>query len=169
MPYYPEKYTFDDVSFSYNSLLGSFLISYIIIDNNGTPYIFEHKFKCDTIEYFLGSLITSMYTIKNVLNENDEIIDINYSYNDKLTNPSISVSTPDVNNISSLIFKIDGEVTDDDENEDEDEEEDDGFITNYDISEANGNTQVTGEWYKNIAAPARLKIVRVLDEVAYDK
>lgn len=171
LPYYPEKYTFEDVSFSYNSLLGSFLISYINIDNNGTPYIFEHKFKCDTIEYFLGSLITSMYTIKNVLNENDEIIDINYSYNDKLTNPSISVSTPDVNNISSLIFKIDGEVTDDDENEDDggDDGEDDDFVTIYDISEANGNTQVTGEWYKNIAAPAGLKIVRVLDEVAYDK
>jgi hypothetical protein len=63
--------------------------------------------------------MTSMYTIKKVLNENDVIIDINYSYNDKLIEPSISVSTPDVNNISSLIFKIDGAGTDADGDDDD--------------------------------------------------
>lgn len=41
--------------------------------------------------------------------------------------------------------------------------------TEYDISEANGNTQVTGEWYLNVVQPAGLNIVRVIDGVAYDE
>lgn len=41
--------------------------------------------------------------------------------------------------------------------------------TEYDISEANGNTQVTGEWYMNVASPAGLNIVRVIDGIAYDE
>ncbi len=39
----------------------------------------------------------------------------------------------------------------------------------YDISEANGNTQITGNWYLNVAYPAGLNIVRVIDGVAYDE
>jgi hypothetical protein len=65
IPYFPVAYKMDNIQFSYNSALGSFLISYVLVDNNGTPYIYEYKFKIDNLEYFLGSLITNVYSIKN--------------------------------------------------------------------------------------------------------
>jgi hypothetical protein len=39
----------------------------------------------ENLEYFDGSLVSSIYTIKDVLNETtEEIDDLNYIYNDKI-------------------------------------------------------------------------------------
>ena len=91
-----------DVVFSYNSSLGLFLISYCYIDSNSTPYIFEHKFKLDTMQYFCGSLVSSVYTIKKVVDANDNIVDVNYRYNDRLTSPTKMVTFPQTSNVGSI-------------------------------------------------------------------
>ena len=49
IPYFDDDVSLGKVAFTYNSSLGTYLISYIIDDMNGTPYIFEHKFKITDI------------------------------------------------------------------------------------------------------------------------
>ena len=41
------------------------------MDENGTPYIFEYKFKITSLDDFESSLKTNVYTLKE-LNYNDE-------------------------------------------------------------------------------------------------
>lgn len=57
---------YGELGFTYNSALGTYLISYIIMDCNGTPYIYEHKFKLSSLEDFESSLNTNVYTIKSL-------------------------------------------------------------------------------------------------------
>lgn len=88
IPYYIKQNKIQNVAFSYNSSMKVFLLSFVIRDNNGTPYIYEYKFKCDTVDYFLGSLNSSIYTIKSVTDANGQIDDVNYVYNNTLSYPS---------------------------------------------------------------------------------
>ena len=54
-----------EVMFTHNSALGSYLISFVIMDNNGTPYLYEFKFKLSSLEDFESSLTTNVYTLGN--------------------------------------------------------------------------------------------------------
>lgn len=106
IPYYPQGNMIKEVAFTYNSALDLFLFSFILIDNNGTPYIHEYKFKCDTLQYFQGSLKSSLYTIKKIINENQEVIDVNYVYNSKIDG-GITSMYPVVEQHSEKIFVTD--------------------------------------------------------------
>ena len=94
LPYNVTKEMIRDVVFSYNSTLNLFLLSFIVMDMNQTPYLYQYKFKCDTMQYFHDSLMSSIYTIKKVVNANDAVIGVNYIYNDTLKNPTISSMFP---------------------------------------------------------------------------
>ena len=68
--------TYDDngygeLGFTFNSALGTYLLSYVLIDNNGTPYIYEHKFKITSLEDFESSLKTNVYTLKSLSYDED--------------------------------------------------------------------------------------------------
>jgi hypothetical protein len=41
-----------------------YLLSFLILDNNGTPYIHEHKFKLDNLVTFNDTLVSNVYTLK---------------------------------------------------------------------------------------------------------
>lgn len=58
-----------EVMFGFNSALGTYLISYVVMDWNGTPYIYEHKFKISSNEDFESSLKTNVYTLKEIEEE----------------------------------------------------------------------------------------------------
>lgn len=62
---------YGNLQFTFNSALGTYLISYVLMDENGTPYIFEYKFKITSLDDFESSLKTNVYTLKE-LNYNDE-------------------------------------------------------------------------------------------------
>lgn len=83
IPYYPIQYRMEDIVFSYNSALGTYLMSFILHDSNDTPYIYQYKFKCDNLQYFIGSLRTRVYSIKNE--------ELSYRWNDKLQPTEVSM------------------------------------------------------------------------------
>lgn len=104
IPYNDKGNVIDQIAFSYNSSLGVWLISFIIVDRNETPYVFEHKFKLDNLEYFDGSLISSIYTVKDVLSETTEQIDdLNFIYNDKIQ-PTLFTMMPNLESHDKCIF-----------------------------------------------------------------
>ena len=84
------------IGFTYNSALGTYLISFVVIDENGTPYIYEFKFKMTSVEDFESSLKTNVYTLKTIENDTDVYWTKNstiscdtrssYPYNDSLEN-----------------------------------------------------------------------------------
>ena len=83
IPYYPiEKQELKKVSFSYNSNLGLYLLSFILFDKNETPYIHEHKFKLIDLDNFNASLVSNVYTLKN---EGDS-----YKWNDNVSAEKVS-------------------------------------------------------------------------------
>lgn len=83
IPYYPiEKQELKKVSFSYNSNLGLYLLSFILFDKNETPYIHEHKFKLIDLDNFNASLVSNVYTLKN---EGDS-----YKWNDNVSAKKVS-------------------------------------------------------------------------------
>lgn len=84
IPYFSSDTNIDNISFTFNSSLGIYLLAYIIYDMNGTPYIYEHKFKITDIETFHDSLVTNLYTIKSIVNEDGEVIGLNYVYNEQI-------------------------------------------------------------------------------------
>ena len=94
VPYYPNKIGFEEVGFSYNSSIGIFLLSFVAYDNNDTPYMYEYKFKINTLEDFNDSLISSVYTIKSVIDINGNIQDVWYLYNNKLSNSTTTAMLP---------------------------------------------------------------------------
>ena len=77
-----QKTDLKKVSFSYNSNLGIYLLSFIVFDNNATPYIHEHKFKLGDLETFNASLVSNVYTLKG---EGDS-----YKWNDAIDVTSAS-------------------------------------------------------------------------------
>ena len=54
---------FDDIIFSYNNNLALYLIAYLITDNNGITYIYEHKFRLTTPEAFNNTLTSNVYSV----------------------------------------------------------------------------------------------------------
>lgn len=94
IPYYPSSVGFKEVGFSFNSSIGTFLLTFIVYDNNDTPYMYEYKFKINTLKDFNDSLISSVYTIKNVVDVDGNIQDIWYLYNSTLGNPTVTAMMP---------------------------------------------------------------------------
>lgn len=60
-----------EIGFSFNSALGTYLISYVLMDKNGTPYIYEHKFKMTSLDDFESSMKTNVYTLKALESDTD--------------------------------------------------------------------------------------------------
>ena len=60
----PYRSDINDISFSYNSKIGLYLISYTVNDLNDTPYVYEHKFKLGDIDTFTETLISKVYSLK---------------------------------------------------------------------------------------------------------
>lgn len=93
VPYYSKEPTkLKKISFTYNSNLGTYLLSFMILDNNTTPYIHEHKFKLDDLETFNSTLVSNIYTLRN---EGDS-----YKWNNKVEATEAS-TVP--NNIKSIL------------------------------------------------------------------
>lgn len=103
IPYFDNDVNLGKVAFTYNSSLGTYLISYIIDDMNGTPYIFEHKFKITDIQTFHDSLVTNLYTIKGVTNDQGDVISVNYRYNSDIQATEYS-SMPTLDEENTRIF-----------------------------------------------------------------
>ena len=60
---YQEDTDFGKIIFTYNNNLGLYLIAYLITDNNGISYIYEHKFKLSSDEAFNNTLVSNVYSI----------------------------------------------------------------------------------------------------------
>lgn len=93
IPYYDGDSEISQMSFTYNSNLGIYLVAFVIYDMNGTPYIHEYKFKMIDLETFHDSLVSNVYTIKNITNEQGDVVDVSYRYNSDL-DATISSSLP---------------------------------------------------------------------------
>lgn len=65
-----DKNGIGEVIFTHNSALGQYLISFVVMDDNGTPYLYEFKFKLSSLDDFESSLQTNVYTLRSV--EEDE-------------------------------------------------------------------------------------------------
>ena len=65
-----------EICFTYNSALDKYLISFVINDTNGTPYLYEFKFRMTNNDVFSETLESRVYTLK----------ELSYDENEKLTN-----------------------------------------------------------------------------------
>ena len=52
-----------NVSFTHNASLGLFLLSFMINDDNGSPFIYEYKFKISNIDTFHDTIESNVYSI----------------------------------------------------------------------------------------------------------
>jgi hypothetical protein len=84
----------NDISFSYNSKIGLYLISFTVNDLNGTPYVYEHKFKLGDIDTFTETLISKVYSLKGGDDES-------FKWNDKPQPVGIS-TIPHNNKLTTL-------------------------------------------------------------------
>jgi hypothetical protein len=75
---------YGELGFTYNSALGTYLITYVLTDGNGTPYLYEHKFKMTSLEVFESSLSTNIYTLKELKDG-----DVYWTYNSNLGGDSV--------------------------------------------------------------------------------
>ena len=104
VPYYTDQIIdLKKVSFTYNSSLGMYLLSFIIFDNNTTPYIHEHKFKLDDLDTFNASLVSNVYTLKN---EGDS-----YKWNNEVHATNVATIPNNRNNIidNTIWVEYDGQ------------------------------------------------------------
>ena len=60
-----DKNLLNDLTFSYNSNLDSYLIAFTVNDMNNTPYLYQHSFKIGDVKFFNDSLVSKVYTIKD--------------------------------------------------------------------------------------------------------
>lgn len=112
IPYNDKGNKIEQVAFSYNSTLGLWLISFVLKDRNETPYIIQHKFKLDNLEYFDGSLKSNVYTIKNVLDQTSGQVDDIHSIYNETTDGGRWSMTPKLKNRETKIFKQIGQEQD---------------------------------------------------------
>lgn len=61
--FYQEKIDFGKIIFTYNNNLDLYLIAYLITDNNGISYLYEHKFRLISDEIFNKTLTSNVYSI----------------------------------------------------------------------------------------------------------
>ena len=92
---------YGELGFTYNSALGTYLITYILNDGNGTPYLYEHKFKLNSLQDFESSLLTNVYTLKELKNEND----VYFTFNSSLENGS-KKSYPFNSELENIFVKL---------------------------------------------------------------
>ena len=58
-----ESYDLGTIGFTYNSSLKLFLLSFIITDLNGSPFIFECKFRINNLDTMHDTMVTNLYSI----------------------------------------------------------------------------------------------------------
>ena len=99
IPYAVEQLnSIDNVEFTYNTNLGTFLLSFVFNDLNGTPYIYEHKFKVNDLQTLHGSLVSNIYTLKGT--------QIGYTYNSTLDGEVVAtIPYEDVSATKKIIFE----------------------------------------------------------------
>jgi hypothetical protein len=83
IPYSEENIKLKDVTFSYNNNLQLYLIAYTLQDNNGTPFLYQHKFKLGDIDTFNDTMKSRVFSMIN--NGAD------YKWNDTFDAKSINV------------------------------------------------------------------------------
>lgn len=91
IPYTAGDVNLKDVTFSYNNSLQSYLIAYTLQDNNGTPFLYQHKFKLGDIDTFNDTMQSRVFSM--VKNGDD------YKWNDMLDATSINVIPSNTNSI----------------------------------------------------------------------
>ena len=84
-----------NVAFNYNSSLGLFNIAFIILDMNGSPFIYDYKFKVLNNDVMNETLISNVYMIGSS--------NVETRYADSLT--SISYSYPDESDTDAIFMK----------------------------------------------------------------
>ena len=100
---------FGELCFTYNSALGTYLISYIIIDSNGTPFIFEHKFKLSSLDDMESSMVTNVYTLKNLsYDENNVLNDVYWVSNSSIDGGVMKCYPNDGIEDKRIFVEIDG-------------------------------------------------------------
>lgn len=72
-----------DVTFSYNNNLQLYLIAYTLQDDNGTPFLYQHKFKLGDIDTFNDTMKSRVFSMNND--------GADYKWNDVLDAKSINV------------------------------------------------------------------------------
>lgn len=60
---YQEATDFGKIIFTYNNNLDLYLIAYMITDNNGIAYLYEHKFRLISNEIFNNTLVSNVYSV----------------------------------------------------------------------------------------------------------
>lgn len=70
VPYLP-KYDIGNVCFTYNSSLKLFLISFVVLDLNGTPFLYECKFRMANLQTMHDTMKTNLYSIGGASLEDD--------------------------------------------------------------------------------------------------
>ena len=91
---------YGELGFTYNSALGTYLITYVLTDGNGTPYLYEHKFKMTSLEVFESSLSTNIYTLKELKDG-----DVYWTYNANLGGGSVK-NYPYVSGMRSAFISV---------------------------------------------------------------
>ena len=68
---YMTNYDIGKASFTYNSSLKLYLFSFIVMDANGSPFIYEFKFRLSNIDTFHDTLESNLYSIGGANIEDD--------------------------------------------------------------------------------------------------
>ena len=98
IPYFNDQVSLGQIGWSYNSNLGTYLMAFLINDKNGTPYIHQYRFKIDSLKYLHDSMISNIYTIKSI--DEDQVY---YRYNNDIYATEIAM-IPNVQDIETRIF-----------------------------------------------------------------
>ena len=92
---YMTNYDIGKASFTYNSSLKLYLFSFIVMDANGSPFIYEFKFRISNIDTFHDTLESNLYSIGGANMEEDvESRYFKYLTSDTICFPDISITEP---------------------------------------------------------------------------
>jgi hypothetical protein len=97
---YMKSYDIGTISFTYNSSLKMYLLSFVVTDLNGSPFLYECKFRLNNIDDMHDTMITNLYSIGGA-NTNQDV----ESRFTEFINSEKSKSFPD-DSVSSPIFKL---------------------------------------------------------------
>ena len=60
---YMKSYDIGTISFTYNSSLKMYLLSFVVTDLNGSPFLYECKFRLNNIDDMHDTMVTNLYSI----------------------------------------------------------------------------------------------------------
>ena len=94
------SYNIGNISFTYNSSLKIYLLSFVVTDMCGSPYIYECKFRLTNLETMHDTMVTNLYSIGGANID----YDVESRYMEKISS-SVCKSFPD-NLITNSIFRL---------------------------------------------------------------